>query len=216
LVTGAVATLVVAPFVIADAGNVTTTAQGNARTSVIFQPWQVWWFFGHHGDLIRGYDGLAKPGYRTPPGWISGMTHPLIVLMAPALTLMWWRRRAVVRLEDALALLALIFTLRAMLDPWDVVYYVIPGLFALVTWEGLVLRRVPALSLLISVLAYATFWKLPPVISPDAQALVYLAWTLPLAAGLGLRVFAPARFDALAARVKRPAAAGPPVSAAAR
>ena len=206
VVTGAAAALVVAPFVIADAGQVTATAQGNARTSVIFQPWQVWWFLGQHGEVVRGVDGVVKEGYRSPPGgWLSAIAHPLILVMSPVVVLAWWRRRAAVRLEDALALLALIFTLRAMFDPWDVIYYVIPGLFALVTWEGAVRRRVPALSLLVSVLAWVTFWKLPVYVSPDVQSLVYLGWSIPVAAGLALRVFAPARFEALAARVARAA-----------
>ena len=216
LITGAAAALVVAPFAIADAGKVSATAQGNAQTSVIFQPWQLFWFLGDHGDVVRGYDGVVKPGYRTPPGWLSGVAHPLILLVAPALTLAWWRRRSAVRLEDALALLALIFTLRAMLDPWNVIYYVIPGLFALVAWEGVVLRRAPAVSLLVSVLAWLTFWTLPAHVSPDAQSIFYVAWSIPLAAGLGLRVFAPARFDALAARMRRPLSERPPASATAR
>jgi Glycosyltransferase family 87 len=214
-VTAAAAVVVVAPFIVADAGRATTTVQGNAHTSVIFQPWQAWWFLGHHGGIVRGYDGVVKPEYRTPPGWLSGVAHPLILLLSPLLTLAFWRRRRAVRFEDALALLALIFILRAMLDPWDVIYYVIPGLFALVTWEGVVRRRVPALSLVVSVLAWVTFWKLPPLVSPDAQSLFYLAWTVPVAAGLALRVFAPARFAALAGRLPRTASGGAPASASA-
>jgi hypothetical protein len=215
LIIGAVAAVVFAPFFIADAGQLTTKAQGNVRTSVIFQPWQAWWFLGDHGEVVRGYDGVVKAGYRTPPGWLSGLTHPLILLVAPLLTLAFWRRRSVVRMEDALLLLALIFSLRATLDPWNVIYYVIPGLFALVTWEGVVRRRVPTLSLVVSVLAWVTFWTLPGKVSADAQSLVYLSWSVPLAAGLGLRLFAPVRFEALTARLRRPSGAGAAASASA-
>ena len=38
-----------------------------ASTGVIFQPWQVWWFFGSAAEGIRGADGLIKAGYRAPP-----------------------------------------------------------------------------------------------------------------------------------------------------
>ena len=36
-------------------------------TGAIFQPWQVWWFLGSTGELIRGADGLVKEGYRSVP-----------------------------------------------------------------------------------------------------------------------------------------------------
>jgi hypothetical protein len=199
LVTGAAAALVVAPFALADAGKVSATAEGSARTADIFQPWQLWWFLGDHGDVVRGIDGTAKEGYRSSPGgWLSAIARPLILLMAPLLTLAFWRRRRLVRLEDVLALLALIFFARALLDPWNVIYYALPGVFALVAWEGVVRRRAPVVSLVVSVLTWASFWTLPDHLSPDGQALFYLAWSVPLVVGLGARVFAPARFEALA------------------
>ena len=71
---------------------------GHARhrdaPSAIFQPWQIWWFFGEHGALVHGAFGAAKPGYRVAPGWTGTISHPLVVLagLAPSLGL-WLRRR---------------------------------------------------------------------------------------------------------------------------
>ena len=52
--------------------------RGRARSG-IFQPWQVWWFLGHHGALVHGLFGAAKPGYRIEPGWTSTVSHPLVI-----------------------------------------------------------------------------------------------------------------------------------------
>jgi hypothetical protein len=52
--------------------------------------------------------------------------------------------------------------------------------------------RPPALALASKVLAWLSFQWLPTHgASPDAQAAVFLVWTLPLAAGLALRLYAP-------------------------
>src|SRR5262249_37610424 len=45
---------------------------------------------GHHGALVRGALGTAKPGYRIGPAWIETYSHPLIVLFAFALALALW------------------------------------------------------------------------------------------------------------------------------
>ncbi len=49
----------------ARAASSASTARGRRRRRrAIFQPWQVWWFFGHHGALVHGLFGAPKPGYR--------------------------------------------------------------------------------------------------------------------------------------------------------
>ena len=64
-----------------------------AGTGAIFQPWQVWWFLGSTGEVIRGADGLVKEGYRAAPGWVSPISHPLIVALgAAAVRCSAWRR----------------------------------------------------------------------------------------------------------------------------
>ena len=105
------------------------------RAGAIFQPWQVWWFLGATGDVIRGADGLIKEGYRSAPGWVSPISHPLIVAVALPLSLLAWRRRS-----DPLLLLALLFVLRCVLDPWNTSYYVLPAILALVGVGGDALR----------------------------------------------------------------------------
>ena len=158
-----------------------------ASSGVIFQPWQVWWFFGSPGDAIRGADGLIKAGYRSPPGWVTPISHPLIVLVAVPLSLLAWRRRS-----DPLLLLALLFVLRCLLDPWNTSYYALPAILALVTWEAMRTERPPVLALLLTMATWATWEWLVPRASADVEALVYLGWSLPFAALLAWRLYAPA------------------------
>ena len=127
-----------------------------APSSSIFQPWQVWWFLGHHGAVVRGTFGRVKPGYRTGPPWTGDDQPPAdprrraatrrAALVAPArpppscgagvdAPSAWPRARLRTRdaraTRDALLLLALLLLLRCMLDTWDTAYYLLPFLLAL-------------------------------------------------------------------------------------
>ncbi len=212
----AVAGAVLAPLVFVHAGNFLASARGTAApTSTIFQPWQAWWFFGHHGPVVRGLLGNVKVGYRTAPGWVGRVSHPLIVALALPLTgLFWWRRRGG---NDALGLLALLLLLRCVLDTWDTSYYMLPCVLALLAWEihseplSSVARdapagerlpqpaspppstRLPLLASACTALAWVSFQWLPAYVSADAQSALFLAWTLPLVASLSLRLYAPAK-----------------------
>jgi len=199
LVTAAAAGAVTAPVVALDHERFAQAAQATTQTSQIFQPWQAWWFLGRPGEVVRGIDGEVKPGYRAAPAWLSRVSRPLIVLVAAALALAWWRRPRERRI-DALALLALVFLLRCLLDPWDAVYYAIPAIFALAAWEGLANRQPPVLALGATVLTWITFQELPGRVDPDLQSLAYLAWSIPLAAWVALRVFGPRRLEPLSTR----------------
>jgi hypothetical protein len=172
-----------------------STARITAETGTIFQPWQAGWFLGDHAGVVRSINGV-KPGYRTAPEWLSPISHPLIVLGAAALSALWRRRRKDAGWQEALLLLALLLHLRCVLDPFNNVYYCLPFLMALLTWESLCARRLPLLTLGVTAAAWFTFQSAPQSLSPDAQSLVYLAWSVPLAAGLALRVFAPGRLRA--------------------
>jgi hypothetical protein len=158
-----------------------------AQSGVIFQPWQVWWFLGPTGEVIRGGNGLIKEGYRAAPGWVSPISHPLIVAVAIPLSLLAWRRRS-----DPLLLLALLFLLRCVLDPWNTAYYALPAILALVAWEATRTERPPVFALVLTMATWATWEWLVPAASPDVQALVYLGWSLPFAALLAWRLYAPA------------------------
>jgi Glycosyltransferase family 87 len=206
----AVAAAVLAPLaLVGSSGFLAGTRAVASSPSAIFQPWQAWWFFGHHGALVHGLFGVPKPGYRTAPAWTGVVSHPLILLvglMLPAA--LWLRRRpapgiSVSRLparagarllsrRDVLLALALLLLLRCVLDTWDAAYYPIPFVLALLTWEALgPADRLPVLALCSSVLAWISFQWLGAHASPDAQASFFLAWTLPLAAVLCASLFRP-------------------------
>jgi hypothetical protein len=188
---GAAAAIVLAPLALVGSGGFVASTRGAAAPpSTIFQPWQVFWFLGHHGAVVHGLFGAIKPGYRTAPAWVGRISHPLILAFTAPLTALLWRRER--RQSDALLLLALVLLMRYVLDTWDTVYYPIPFVLALLAWECLGDRRRPAvLALSSTVLAWVSFQWLPMHVSADAQAAFFLAWSLPLAAMLGLWLYAP-------------------------
>jgi hypothetical protein len=188
---GAAAAIVLAPLaLVGSSGFIASTRGTAAPPSTIFQPWQAFWFLGHHGAVVRGLFGEIKPGYRTAPAWVGIISHPLIVAVSLPLTALVWRRER--RQSDALLLLALLLLLRCVLDTWDTVYYPIPFVLALLAWESLGDQRRPAvLALSSTVLAWISFQWLPAHVSADAQAAFFLTWSLPLAIGLALHLYAP-------------------------
>jgi Glycosyltransferase family 87 len=180
------AALVMLPLVLA--GGAVEEGAAVARTSGdIFQPWQVWWFLGESGHLVVGTLG-EKPGYRVGPEWLTGMAHPLVVLIPVAISaalLPKLRRRP---WHDGLLLLAFALLLRCLLDPWNVSYYSLPFLLALVAWEVHADRRPPVLSVAATCLCWLTLVFLTTRVHPDVQAVAYLAWSVPLAALMGARL----------------------------
>ena len=200
---GAVTALVLAPLaLVGSSGFVASTRGAAAPPSSIFQPWQAFWFVGHHGAVVRGLFGVVKPGYRTAPAWVGIVSHPLILAVSLPLTALAWARGRRGQ-SDALLLLALLLLLRCVLDTWDTVYYPIPFVLALLAWESLGERRRPAvLALSSTVLAWVSFVWLPNHVSADAQAAFFLAWTVPLGVGLALRLYAPELMSRLTRRAK--------------
>jgi hypothetical protein len=196
---GMLATVVLAPLALVSSGGFVTGARAIAAPqATIFQPWQVWWFLGHHGALVHGLFGVAKPGYRLSPIWVASISHPLVLLAGLLLTVALWlrqrRKGAAMQLSerDALLALALLFMTRCLLDTWDTVYYLLPFVFALLAWElSVSVKRPPILALSSTVLAWISFQWLPAHFSPDAQAAFFLAWSLPLGAWLAFRLYAP-------------------------
>jgi Glycosyltransferase family 87 len=179
---------VLAPLALVRSGGfVTATRATAAAPSGIFQPWQVWWFFGEHGALVHGAFGVAKPGYRIALGWTETISHPLVVLagLAPSLGLWLRGRGARAGVRSALLALALAMLLRCVLDTWDTEYYLLPFVLAVLAWEVCApVARPPVIALSVSVLAWLSFQWLPEQVSPDVQAALFLAWALPLAAVL--------------------------------
>ena len=188
---GAVSFVVLLP--IALVGTHEMVIAGASVTGPISTPWQLFWFLGDTGQFITNANGVPRPeGWRVPPEWLSPLTHPLIALLVVPLSLAWaWLHRArEVAGEQLLLLLALLFLLRCILDPWNLVYYELPFLLALLTWEALSHpQRLPYGALAANALVWLTFEPMRDWLSPDMQSAFFLAWALPLAAWLGRAVF---------------------------
>jgi hypothetical protein len=144
-------------------------------TGDLFHPQQIWWPFGI--DAPASFTS-AGHGVKTSPAWLRPISHPLIVAIALPLCLAWWRRphRS---LDDALALLALLFLLRCLLDPWNLGYYHLPLVTALIAWEVRSGRDWPVLGLAVSAATWLTFMTNHER-TTDRPFLMYMAWSLPL------------------------------------
>ncbi|MGZ8635211.1 MAG: glycosyltransferase 87 family protein [Solirubrobacteraceae bacterium] len=197
----AVAALVVAPMLLVSGAALTDTATVARASGSIFPSWELWWFLGEHGHRVMGLYG-EHVGYRTPPLWVSRVSHPLVVLVPVALALLAARRRRILGPVEGLALLALALQLRGLLDTWNAVYYTLPASLALVAWE-VHARRPPMVALVAVALSWISFELLPDAVSPDLQAAFYLAWSVPLVCGLGLLVLRPATWSRLTSRPAR-------------
>jgi hypothetical protein len=194
---GATAALILAPLLLGSGGSFSASTRAIAAPgSTIFQPWQIFWFFGHHGALVHGALGNAKPGYRIGPAWAAKLSHPLILLVGAVFAAVLWLSQRTRRMgaQPALLAMALILLARCLLDTWDALYYPLPVLTALLAWEASGERpRPPLLTLLASALVWVSFHWLPEHVSPDVQSLCFLAWTLPLCGWMTIRLFAPGR-----------------------
>lgn len=196
-----VALLVVSPLLLGSSGGYVTGAQGAVNPGpAIFQPWQIWWFFGDHGHAVHGVLTGLKPGYRLGPAWTATISHPLILAAGPLIAVaLWWRRRGVrLELREALLALAVTLLLRSLLDTWNTVYYLLPAVLTLAAWESeSPSRQPPAIALGLSLVLWLQSQSLGTHASPDLQAAIFIAWMAPLTIGLGMLLF---RSSALRAR----------------
>jgi hypothetical protein len=152
----------------------------------------VWWFLGSHGHIVQGLDGIHV-GYRTPPAWLSNISHPLIIALSLPLTLLAVRRGRARGGADPLLLLVGLLLMRCVLDPWDNVYYPLPFIIALLVWESLTFRRPPLFALIATAATWAIFQALPDYASPDLQSAAFLLVALPAVAALALALYRPTR-----------------------
>jgi len=172
---------------------------GGAHTGIaagsFFHPWQIWWPLGVPADAAWA---AAGHGDITSPAWLAPIPHPLIVALALPISLAWWWRAGHDRpREDALAVFALLALERCLLDPWNLGYYHLPLVLALVAWET-EKRRPPVIALATTAAIWLTF-RTFEVRTGMAPMFMYLAWTLPLGAMLLRELFAkPARARGLA------------------
>ena len=186
-VAGCVTVVVLAPlsFAAISAGTHGALVQTATTTGTIFTPSHLFWFLGDTGQVVLSKFGVPKPdGWRVPPAWLSPLTHPFIAFLVVPLSALWaWVHRAArPDREQLLLLLATLFFLRCLLDPWNVVYYELPFLLALLTWEALTHpERLPYASLGATAIVWVTFERMRDVLTPDMQSVFFCAWGVPLA-----------------------------------
>jgi alpha-1,6-mannosyltransferase len=163
----------------------------------------VWWPFAEPRELVVT-DGVTHVVVekRSVPDWLVTASHVLIVALALPLAALFHRRRPQLRAEDALALLALLLLLRCMLDPWNNQYYHVPFLVSLAAWEGLRRRGLPVVTVLAATAMWLSLDRLAPAAEGALTNAMYLAWSLPLAAGLAAWLYAPATVSALGKRLR--------------
>ncbi|MHB1859398.1 MAG: glycosyltransferase 87 family protein [Solirubrobacteraceae bacterium] len=195
------AALLLAPIALLNTHFVAASSTAASTSSAIFQPWQIFWFLGWHGNLLHGAFGVPEPGFRTPPAWVGPISHPLLVTLAivaaAALAIRRGGGRAPrVDVHDALLLLAFAMLIRCLLDTLDYVGYTVPFLFALLAWEceagrSFAARGPPLLTIGASALCWASFGTPGSLVSADVESAFFLAWTVPLCAVIALRLYAP-------------------------
>lgn len=207
---GCVAGAVVAPLLLGSSGGFVAQARAvGTHTGPIFQPWQLWWFFGSHPrDTLTAGHPLAA--WRIAPNWLGDIGHTLPLAIMPLLTGLFallGRHRGQRAGREVLLLLALLLALRCVLDPWDISYYALPFLLTLVTWESLGSRRAPLVGLVGTAAAwfvlretsYSTF-----NLSPDAQSAIFTLVSIPAIAAMALAVYAPGVAQRLLPFSRRP------------
>lgn len=174
----ATAALVYVPFVARDPDAFMAATRAEAHVVSAATPETVWLLASHEKTVHLG--GFPTLTYHQLAHWVPPASHSLIVLIAIPLGLILWRRGT--HGADPLALLALLFLLRCVLDPVDQGYFHVPFLLALLAWEvsagALTTRGLPAVTLAASISLALTFDVLQAQGGNEwLIACVYLAWT---------------------------------------
>ena len=220
VLSGGVAAVVMAPFILstltAASGGFLGQAQAvGTSTGIIFHPWQIWWFLGSTPHAVPGHVFIMDPAhvYRIAPTWVGGIGHTLVIALMPPLTGLFAlarRRRPASGRTDAFLLLALLLALRCMLDPWDISYYSLPLLLALLAWEVGASERAPVVS--VGAMLVACF-TLQNSLAFDTQAVIFLFTSAAALVALALAVYAPELGQRLLAPARRTLALPPPAAA---
>jgi hypothetical protein len=193
VVAGAVAAALTVPLVAGNLSGFSENTRLAAWGGQSVNPWNVLWpLAGSEERVISVGEEERIVTVKVLPRWVAHLMHPLIVFIAVPLSAAWWlsRRRAP---DDALALLALLFLLRSLLDPVDNAYYHVPFLLALTAWEGAVRRALPLAAILCSATIYYALYKAGWTEDLALRNALYLAATLPAAAFLCARLYVPRR-----------------------
>jgi hypothetical protein len=182
----ALAAVALAPLVLAAPDGAGAAQHVAASSANWFYPRQLWWPLG--APLPAGVDQPA--GSAATPAWLAPLAKPLIVAVALPLALGWWLRagRAARDRTDALLLLALVLLVRCMLDPWNVIYYELPVIAALLAWEVERGHRLPLLTLAVTGAVWLSFSTYDAAVGYGPW-LAFLAWSVPLAGLMGWALY---------------------------
>lgn len=140
---------------------------------------QLLWFFGRNS-------------------WVAREGHFILIAVGWMVTVAWWWSRVHGSRErpgaaDALMILALVFFLRAVLDPWDNGYYFVPFMMAIMTYEDR--GGFPKLtwSFVIMLLIFIPPEGLLNALGNNGHAAVFAVWALATIAYFSRRAFTPSR-----------------------
>ena len=177
LIAAATAAVFYVPFVAGNPQAFLTATRIEAHVESAATPETIWLLASHPKEVhVAGSPVLT---YHALPRWVPPMSHALIVVLGIPLGLILWRRR--LNTADPLALLALVFLARCVLDPVDQDYFHLPFLLALLAWEvvdGRLVRGLPVRTLTVSACLWLTFDLLQPHrVNAWLIDAVYLAWT---------------------------------------
>ncbi|MGZ4203271.1 MAG: hypothetical protein ACXVRH_14585 [Thermoleophilaceae bacterium] len=193
-----VAAALTLPMALANLGAFSTANRTSADATIALTPASIWVPIEHKYS-VRIFDGVAWRTIekRSLSHTLAGRAKPLIVLLGILLPLGYAALRRRRPAEEALLLLALLFALRAALDPLTTAYYVAPLLFALMAYECVYTRGPPLLTAIGGAVIWYLTIKVVWVIEPRTVTAIFLAWMLPLLAWLGVRVYAPSVISGL-------------------
>lgn len=179
--------MVVAAIVLVPVEIIRTTSSAGSGTGLgggvgtLFEVPQLWWFLGRNS-------------------WFAHKAHYILVVVAWVVTAGWWWlrvHRQCVRPTPELALLtlALVFFLRAALDPWDNGYYFAPFMLSVMAYDDR--GGFPLLSWIYAI----TILIIVPIgvlkgLGNDGHAAVFAVWALGTIAFLAWRAFVPDRREA--------------------
>jgi hypothetical protein len=155
---------------------------GGAQQAGFAHAFDLWWPLAHISRHLAAGSPPTWIADWTPPPFLAGHAHELIVLASvPLAAIVVWRRGWHPPAEACLALLALLFLIRCVLDPQNLFYYHLPFVVALIAWEGYGRRRMPWLSITTLVLLYVVFEQVGAGNAHTwADFVAYMAVALPL------------------------------------
>jgi hypothetical protein len=176
-----VAVVLFAPVVLGNTDRFLDATSAAASPDANATPTNVWWPLAETAQAPGAGPGAEA---RRPPDAVDTLAHWLVLALAiaGASALALWRREP--GLEAVLALAALIFLLRCVLDPYTFSYHHWPLLLALAGYEAIGRRRMPVLAVITGALLWYMSYRMSASGEPDVVLRFYLAWTLPLAAAL--------------------------------